>query len=150
MNRARVSHRSRMFPIALLAAPLVAVLISGCQSQSSSDQAPPAPPVSSSAAPDPGRPVCDNLTEIGDDLNTLQFGPADNEYQELTALGSLLSRVNGETSQQSSDLGSLVNDYNTTVTGSGDGSNGDQSAILNGISSMNGDFNALQSDCSGA
>ena len=149
-----------MFLIALVAAPLAAVLMSGCQSQSSVDPLPPTAPSSTSVYPDPsptdsgstgpGRPVCDNLTEIGNDLNTLQFGPADNEYQELTALGSLLSLVQAGTSQQSTDLGNLVNDYNTTVTDSGDGSSQDQSAILNGISNMNGDFNALQSDCPGA
>jgi hypothetical protein len=164
MNRVGLSHGNRIAAIMLLAAPAM-VVISGCSDplppsnppHSSSTTVSPPPSVSSStagtiaASPTPtGTPVCDALTEIGSDLNTLQFGPSDNEPQELHAIGSLLSQVVGETSQESSDLSSLNQDYNTTVTDSGDGTDEDQGAILTGISNMNDDLNALQSDCSGS
>lgn len=155
MNRVGLSRWRHVAPIALLAAPVV--VISGCSSAVPS----PNPPHSSSVAVSPsasvsssaqaaGTPVCNDLTEIGNDVNTLQTGPSDNETQELNAIGSLLSQVVAATSQQSSDLGSLKQDYNTTVTDSGNGTDEDQGAILSGISNLNDDLNALQSDCSGS
>ncbi len=164
MSRIEISPRRRDTPIAL-AALLVVVVISGCSSadapspnphQSSTATVSASPAVSTSSlsaspSPQPGdTPVCNDLTELGDDLNTLQFGPSANEPQELQAIGSLLSEVVAQTSQQSSDLGTLNQDYHTTVTNSGDGSDEDQGAILTGISNMDDDFNALESACSGS
>ncbi len=105
-----------------------------------------------SPAPQPsGMPVCDDLTEIGDDLATLQNGPADNVPQELQALEVQLSKVGAETSQQSSDLGVLIQDFNTEVTDTSDGTDLgtslDPNAAVDGDSRMDNDFNALMSDC---
>lgn len=105
----------------------------------------------SSPAPQPlGMPVCGDLTEIGDDLTTLQYGPASNAPQELQALGVQLSKVVAETSQQSSDLGVLIQDFNADVTdtsgGTTLGTSLDQGPAAYD-SSMDDDLNALMSDC---
>ena len=105
-----------------------------------------------SPAPQPsGMPVCDDLTEIGGDLATLQNGPTSNAPQELQALGVQLSKVGAETSQQSSDLGVLIQDFNTEVTDTSDGTtlgtSLDPNAAVDGDSRMDNDFNALMSDC---
>ena len=103
-------------------------------------------------APQPsGMPVCGDLTEIGGDLAILQNGPADNAPQELQALGVQLSKVVAGTSQQSSDLGVLIQDFNTEVTDTSDGTtlgtSQDPYAAVDGDSRMDNDFNALMSDC---
>jgi len=108
-----------------------------------------------SAAPQPsGMPVCDDLTEIGGDLATLQNGPSGNYPQALQALGVQLSKVVAETSQQSSDLGTLIQDFNTDVTETSDGTdlgtNQDPDAAVNGDSRMDDDLNAVMSDCGGS
>lgn len=112
----------------------------------------PGQPTTTSPAPQPsGMPVCDDLTEIGDDLATLQNGPSGNAPQELQALGVQLSKVGAETSQQSSDLGVLIQDFNTEVTDTSDGTtlgtSLDPNAAVDGDSRMDDDFNALMSDC---
>jgi hypothetical protein len=164
MSRIHTCRLGRITQIALLTAPLLTVAVCGCSSparsaasgthhggsitaapQPSTSTTPPQPDPSPS--PPAGTPVCDDLTEIAADLNTLQFGPSDNEQQELQSIGSLLSTVTGENPEQSSDLGALSQDYNTTVTNSGDGSDEDQGAILAGISNMDDDFNALEASC---
>jgi len=94
------------------------------------------------APPSTGTPVCDNLTEIGDDLNTLQFGPSGNEYAEVQAIGTQLSKVVAEDSQQSSDLSNLEADYHSAQADEG------SNEILTDISNLNDDFSSLESDCS--
>jgi len=98
-------------------------------------------------------PVCDDLTEIGGDLATLQNGPAGNAPQELQALGVQLSKVVAGTSQQSSDLGVLIQDFNTEVTDTSDGTTLGTSLDQGPAaydSMMDNDFNALMSDCGGS
>jgi hypothetical protein len=96
-------------------------------------------------------PVCGDLTEIGGDLATLQNGPTGNAPQELQALGVQSSKVVADTSQQSSDLGVLIQDFNTEVTntsgGTALGTSQDPFAVVDGDSRMDNDFNALMSDC---
>lgn len=165
MSRVEISQLRRITRIAVLTAPLLTVAVCGCagtgeshgsntQQRSSIITTAPQPspttatqPPDASPSPADGTPVCDDLTEIADDLNTLQFGPSDAEQQELQAIGSLLSTVAGATSQQASDLANLSQDYTTTVTDSGDGSDEDQGAILTGIGTMDDDFNALEAAC---
>jgi hypothetical protein len=116
----------------------------------SEQQTNPGQQTAASPAPQPsGMPVCGDLAEIAGDLITLQNGPIDNEPQELQAIGAQLSRVVAGTSPQSSDLSALNQDFNTTVTDSSDGTSLDQTAMLNGTSSMDDDINALTSDCAG-
>jgi hypothetical protein len=95
-------------------------------------------------------PVCDDLTEIGGDLATLQNGPAGNAPQELYALGVQLSKVVAGTSQQSSDLGVLIQDFNAEVAdtsgGTTLGTSLDQGPAAYD-SMLDNDFNALMSDC---
>jgi hypothetical protein len=105
----------------------------------------------SSPAPQPsGMPVCGDLTEIVDDLTTLQNGPAYDAPQELQAIEVQLSKVVAGTSQQSSDLSALDQDFNTTVTDSSGGTDLDPTPVVNGSISMDDDLNALASDCAGS
>jgi hypothetical protein len=163
ISRVETSRR-RIGLIVTIIIALLSVVISGCglssrpptgvTSQPTAASAP-AQQAPDSPAPQPsGMPVCGDLTEIGGDLAALQNGPMGNAPEELQALGVQLSQVVAGTSRQSSDLEILIQDFNTEVTDTSDGTtlgtSQDPNAAVAGDSRMDDDFNALMSDCAGS
>ena len=163
MNRVETSRR-RIGLIATITIVLLTVVISGCAlssrsstgvtSQQTAVSAAAQQAADSPAAPPSGMSVCGDLTEIGGDLANLQNGNFGDAPQELQALGVQLSKVVAETPQQSSDLDALIQDFNTTVTDTSDGTSlgtsQDPYAMTDGSSRMDDDFNALMADCAGS
>jgi hypothetical protein len=161
MNRVEIAHWRRIVQVGFVVLLLAAGVI-GCTSSPSSGNSGGTGSGGSSSGGSSnsggsggsgnstaGTPVCSQISQLGALLGILQTGPSGNVDQEMQAIGTELSGLAGQTSQQSSDLSSFQSDLNSTITGYNNGG-GSMSPILAGLSSMNNDLGALEADCPGS